>query len=77
VIAILLAVPDLEGEAELVAQAPAAGLRVVRRCVDAVDLFAAAAADVTPAIVLSAGLPRLERDAVERMAQARPGNVRG
>ena len=70
-IAILLAVPDLEGEAELVAQAPAAGLRVVRRCVDAVDLFAAAAADVTPAIVLSAGLPRLERDAVERMAQAR------
>jgi MinD-like ATPase involved in chromosome partitioning or flagellar assembly len=71
VIAILLAVPDLADESELVAQSDAMGLRVVRRCVDAVDLFAAAATDSSAAVVVSAGLPRLERDAVERMSTGR------
>ena len=68
---VLLAVPDLHQEPELVARSPSAGVRIVRRCVDAVDLFAAAAADHEPAVVVSAGLPRLERDPIERMSGGR------
>jgi hypothetical protein len=67
VIAILLATPDLPGETDLVARAPALGLRILRRCVDAIDLFAAAAADRQSTVVLSAGLPRLTRDVVDRL----------
>ncbi|MEI6362771.1 MAG: P-loop NTPase [Actinomycetes bacterium] len=70
-ISVLLAVPDVADEADLVVQSGALGIRVVRRCVDAVDLFAAAAADRDSAVVVSAGLPRLERDAVERMSAGR------
>ena len=65
---LLLAVPELEQEPALVACAAECGIRVTRRCVDAVDLLAAAATDSSTAIVLSAGLPRLSRDALDRMA---------
>ncbi len=67
-IGILLAVPGIRQEADLVVSAPAAGFRVVRRCVDGVDLFAAAAADPEMVIVVSAGLPRLGADVIERLS---------
>lgn len=65
---VLLAVPGLAQEPDLVVAAPSRGVQVRRRCVDAVDLLAAAATDPRAAIVLSSGLPRLSADAVERMA---------
>jgi Mrp family chromosome partitioning ATPase len=65
---LLLAVPGLAQEPELVLAAPARGVQVRRRCVDAADLLAAAATDPTAAIVVSNGLPRLSPDAVERLA---------
>ena len=68
---VILAAPDLHGEPELVARAAAAGISIVRRCVDAVDLFAAAAADGQAAVVVSGGLPRLEHDVVERLGSQR------
>ena len=42
-IKLLLAVPELPQEQGLVAAAGDAGLHVIRRCVDGVDLLAAAA----------------------------------
>lgn len=65
---VLLAVPGLAQEPDLVVAAPSRGVQVRRRCVDAVDLLAAAATDPRAAIVLGSGLPRLSADAVERMA---------
>ena len=65
---VLLAVPGLAQEPDLVVAAPARGLQVRRRCVDAVDLLAAAATDPEATVVVSASLPRLSADAVERMA---------
>lgn len=67
---VLLAVPDCTQEPDLVAGALSHGLRIQRRCVDAADLLAAAAADPTSAVVLSAALPRLSRDAIDRLAGA-------
>lgn len=64
---LLLATPEVPREADLVAAAPAAGLRVVRRCIDAADLLAAASTDPSAAIVVSAGLPRLSVDIVRRL----------
>ncbi len=64
---VILATPELTGEPELVTAAPACGVHVVRRCVDAVDLIAAAAVDECLAVVLSAGLPRLSGDVVARL----------
>ena len=66
-IAILLAVPELGQEPDLVTGAAGAGLQVLRRCVDAVDLLAAAAADPSAAVVVSPALPRLSADAVARL----------
>ena len=66
-IAILLAAPGLTQEPDVVVAAPARGVTVLRRCVDAVDLLAAAAADPQAHVVVSATLPRLSGDAVERM----------
>lgn len=65
---VLLAVPGLAQEPDLVVAAPSCGVQVRRRCVDAVDLLAAAATDPRAAIVVSSRLPRLSGDAVERMA---------
>ena len=65
---VLLAVPGLVQEPELVVSAPSCGVEVRRRCVDAADLLAAAATDPRAAIIVSAALPRLSADVVERMA---------
>ena len=67
---LLLAVPGLAQEPDLVVAAPARGVHIRRRCVDAADLLAAAATDPGAAIVVSCSLPRLSADAVERMAHA-------
>lgn len=69
---ILLAAPDLSLEPELVARLtrPGSTVTVARRCVDAVDLLGAAASGTARVAVVSAGLPRLARDAVSRLAAA-------
>ena len=64
---LVLAVPDIDNEPQLVAAASLAGLRVVRRAVDAADLLACAAADPRIAIVVSAGVPRLSTDLLGRV----------
>ncbi len=46
------------------------GVTVVRRCVDLLDLLSAAAAGLARAVVLSADLQRLDRDAVTRLRAA-------
>ena len=63
----ILALADLPDEPALVAAAGANGIGVMRRCVDAADLLAAAAADPALPIVLTAGMPRLTADLVQRM----------
>lgn len=69
---ILLAAPDLPLEPELVAHLSSTGAPVVitRRCVDAVDLLGAAATGGAQAAFVSAGLPRLSRDAIARLSAA-------
>jgi len=71
-VTILLAVPDLAQETEIVARLtrPGTPLVVARRCVDAVDLLGAAAAGTAGVAVVGAGLPRLARDTVSRLAAA-------
>ena len=66
-IGLLVAVPGIADEPALVQALPAHGMRIVRRCVDAVDLLAAAAVDPSAQVVVSADLPRLTSDAVDRM----------
>lgn len=66
-IGLLIAVPGIADEPALVQGAQAHGMRVVRRCVDAVDLLAAATMDPSAHVVVSADLPRLTADAVDRM----------
>ena len=46
------------------------GVIVVRRCVDLADLLAAASAGTARAVILSADLRRLDRDALARLATA-------
>ncbi len=70
-LACILAAPDLQHEPELVALAPGFDLRIVRRCLDAADLLAAAALEPQLPIVLTPGLPRLSRDLVARLSDAR------
>jgi MinD-like ATPase involved in chromosome partitioning or flagellar assembly len=48
----------------------AAGVQVVRRCADLVELLAAAAAGLARAVVLSADLQRLDREAVVQLTAA-------
>jgi len=69
---VLLAVPDLPHEPELVSllTRPGAPVTVTRRCVDAVDLIGAAAAGSAQVAVIGAGLPRLGRDAIARLASS-------
>lgn len=66
--AVIWALPDLAQEPVLVAAAPAAGLRIVRRCVDAADLLANASIDTMTTVVVSDGVPRLDGDIVRRLA---------
>lgn len=68
--AVLLAAPDLPCEPDLVAalSAPRSPIRVVRRCVDAVDLLGAASAGGAAVALVGAGLPRIGRDMLSRVA---------
>jgi Flp pilus assembly CpaE family ATPase len=70
VIPVLTAVTDAVWEAKLVAAlAPGDhGVAVVRRCVDLPDLLATAATGQARAVLLSADLRRLDRDALTRLA---------
>jgi Flp pilus assembly CpaE family ATPase len=70
---ILTAVGNARHEAELATglSRGEVGMQVVRRCVDLADLLAAAAAGLARAVVLSADLRRLDRDALVRLGQAR------
>ena len=63
----ILAVADLPDEPALVAAAGANGIGIMRRCVDAADLLAAAAVDPAMPVVLTAGMPRLTADLVQRV----------
>lgn len=69
-ISILTAVSGASWESQLVAalEDGAGGVQVVRRCVDLADLLAAAAAGHGQAVVVSADLRRLDREAVSRLA---------
>ncbi len=70
---VLTAVGDARWEADLSAglSRDAHGVQVVRRCVDLADLLAAAAAGLARAVILSADLRRLDREALSRLAFAR------
>lgn len=66
-IEVLLAAPAQSIEAELVATAPASGVHIVRRCIDAVDVLAAFASHPDAMPIISASLPRLVAATVERL----------
>jgi MinD-like ATPase involved in chromosome partitioning or flagellar assembly len=70
---VLTAVSDARWEADLVSALRGSdhGVTVVRRCVDLADLLAAAASGLARAVVLSADLRRLDRDALVRLSVAR------
>jgi MinD-like ATPase involved in chromosome partitioning or flagellar assembly len=72
-IPVLTAVGDPQWEADLSAglHRESSGVVVVRRCVDLADLLAAAAAGLARAVILSADLRRLDREALTRLASAR------
>ena len=63
----ILAAPDMDSEPDLVAAAASHGLVVARRSLDAADLLAAAAADTSMAVAVSAGVPRLSGDLMGRI----------
>ena len=69
---VLTAVTDAVWEADLVSafEHQDFGVVVIRRCVDLADLLAAAAAGTARAVILSADLRRLDRDALARLATA-------
>ncbi len=66
---VLTAVTGAAWEADLVSELGRAdhGVTVVRRCVDLAELLSAAAAGTAGAVLLSADLRRLDRDAVSRL----------
>lgn len=66
-ISVILAAPDLSDETGLVAAAALHDLVISRRSLDAADLLAAAAADTTMAVAVSAGVPRLSGDLIGRI----------
>lgn len=70
---VLTAVSDAVWESRLVAALERGdhGVSVVRRCVDLADLLATAATGQARAVLLSADLRRLDRDALTRLAVAR------
>jgi MinD-like ATPase involved in chromosome partitioning or flagellar assembly len=67
---VLTAVTGAEWEADLVAALDRApfGVTVVRRCVDLADLLAAAASGTARAVLVSADLRRLDREALSRLS---------
>lgn len=68
---VLLAAPGIALEPALVASAAGTGVIVRRRCVDAVELLAAAVADPDALAVVSCGLPRLSADVITRLRHGR------
>lgn len=70
---VIAAVTGASWEASLVAglERSPSGISVVRRCVDLPDLLAVVATGTARAALLSAGLRRLDRDALSRLAAAR------
>src|ERR1700712_1341810 len=70
---VLTAVSDAVWEADLVAALARGdlGVGVARRCLDLADLLATAATGQAQAVILSADLRRLDRDALSRLALAR------
>lgn len=70
---VLAAVTGTTWEATLVAalERTRTDISVVRRCVDLADLLSAAAAGTARAVLLSADLRRLDRDALARLGAAR------
>lgn len=71
---VILAAPALPGEPDLVAAAPSAGVRIVRRCRDHVDLLASASVAVHVAIVASSDVVLSDPGLVARLG---PGRVVG
>ena len=69
---VLTAVTGSPWEAQLVAglESGDAGVTVVRRCVDVAELLAVAVTGTARAVLLSAELRRLDRDALARLASA-------
>lgn len=69
---VLTAVTDALWEAELVSAFDRGdyGVSVVRRCVDLTELLSVAASGTARAVILSAQLRRLDRDALARLAAA-------
>jgi MinD-like ATPase involved in chromosome partitioning or flagellar assembly len=69
---VLTACSDASWEADLVSSLDRdeLGVVVVRRCVDLADLLATAATGQAQAVILSADLRRLDRDALSRLALA-------
>ena len=65
--AVLLAAADMPGEPDLVSALSASRSRVIRRCVDAVDLLGAAATGGADIAMVSAALPRLSADVISRL----------
>ena len=59
---------DLAEQAVLAAVGrPSNGLTIVRRCLDLADLLAVASTGTARAVVVTAGLRRLDQDAVDRL----------
>lgn len=67
----ILAAPDLSLEPEIVARSVAFELRIVRRCLDAADLMAAAALEPQLPILVGPGLARLTRELISRLSADR------
>ncbi|MCY7372306.1 MAG: hypothetical protein LH461_01170 [Spirochaetaceae bacterium] len=72
VVPVIAAVTGASWEAALVAglERDPSGITVVRRCVDLADLLAVATTGTARAVLLSAELRRLDRDALSRLAAA-------
>ncbi len=66
-VAIALAVPDLSCESQLITAANSCGINVLRRCVDAADLLGACLGAPGLVAVITAGLPRLSAEVIDRL----------
>jgi MinD-like ATPase involved in chromosome partitioning or flagellar assembly len=60
--------PGRSDEADLIAEIATRGMTVVRRCIEAADLIAAATIDECAALVIDASAPRLSSDTVTSIA---------
>lgn len=67
--------PSRRDEAELISSVAAAGCTVVRRCLEAADLLAAAELEPQAAIVVDVAVPRLGADIVASIDRAGWGRI--